>query len=214
LSATKKKRKKKKTAGAYLAFLSAKYHIYPDVLFCALLSAGEMGKAKCGPLTFERRAKIDKRIYYLVKEGSHVVAQFPVSKEFLERENNPIWNFMQNDLVRRCRREEHVKPKQPVYTHIEDLRVGARNVHLKAEVLKISKPVFVNSRYGDQVRLAKALLKDDTGEITLCLWREKVEAVSKGDLIEINNATVAKFRNEKQLTLSSKGSLRVIENMA
>lgn len=201
--------KRKNTTVAYLAFLTVKYDIHPDVLFSALLSAGEIGKAKCGPLSVERRGKISDRIYYLVKDGSEVVAQFPVSEQFLSCEKNPIWDFMEAYKVRTYRPTEPVKT---VYSQIEDLGVGRRNVNLKAQVVEVSEPKLVNSRYGNEIRLAKALLKDDTGLITLCLWREKVDAISSGDLIEVKNAVVTKFRNERQLTLSRNGTLQIVGN--
>ena len=201
--------KRKKGAGEYLAFLTVKYDIHPDVLFCALLSAGEIGKATCGSLSIECRGKIDNKIYYLIKEGSEVVAQFPISEELLAKQRNPIRNFMETDMVQSYKPDETEKP---FYSQIEDLKVGRTHVNLKAEVLDVSKPQYVNTQYGNRILLAKALLKDKTGEIKLCLWREQVESVSSGNKVEVQNASVTKFRGKKQLTLGNKGTIKIIEN--
>lgn len=198
--------RRKKSEGEYLAFLTVKYDVHPDMLFCALLAAGEMGKAKCGKLNVECRGEIDGKIYFLVKDGNEVISQFPVTAEFLEKRKNPIRNFMETDLVQNYRPEG---PEKKAYSQIEDLKVGATHVNMKAEVLKVSKPRLVNTQYGNRIRMAKAVIKDETGEINLCLWREQVDAVSKGDRIEIENASVTKFQNLKQLTMGHKGKMKI-----
>lgn len=207
----KKKLKRKRGAGEYLAFLTVKYDIHPDILFCAMLSAGEIGKATCGSLTVECRGKVDGKIYYLLKKGSEVVAQIPVSEELLARRLNPIRRFMETDMVRSYKPPE---PEKPYYSHIEDLKIGSHNVNLKVDVVEVSEPQFVNTQYGNCIRLAKALLKDETGEINLCLWREQIDAVSAGDRVELESASVTKFKGEKQLTLGNKGTLKTIQNTA
>jgi replication factor A1 len=200
--------RRKKAEGEYLAFLTVKYDVHPDMLFCALLAAGEMGKAKCGELEVECRGEIDDKIYFLIREGDQVVSQFPVAVDFLEKQKNPIRNFMETDLVQSFRPEQ---PSGKFYSQIEDLKVGATHVNLKAEVLKVTEPTLVNTQYGNRIRMAKALLKDSTGEINLCLWRDQVETVSKGDHIELENASVTKFRGTKQLTTGNKGILKVVD---
>ncbi|MCW4017533.1 MAG: hypothetical protein NWF00_02435 [Candidatus Bathyarchaeota archaeon] len=200
--------KRKKAEGEYLAFITVKYDIHPDMLFCALLAAGEMGKAKCGDLNVECRGKIDDKIYFLIREGDQVVSQFPVSEEFLEKQRNPIRNFMETEMVQSFKPEETEGSK---YREIEDLKVGATHVNLKAEVLTVSKPTYVNTRYGNRIRMAKALIKDETGEINLCLWREQVDTISKGDHIELEDVSVTQFRGSKQLTMGTKGTLKVID---
>jgi replication factor A1 len=177
------------------------------VLFCALLAAGEIGKAKCGVLSIECRSKTEDKMTFLIKEGSEVVAQLPVSVELLSKQRNPIRKYLDTDLVK-CFKPD--VPEGKIFSRIEDLKVGMKNVNLKAEVLDVSKPKRVMSRLGNQIRLAKALLKDETGEIKLCLWKEDVEAVSKGDQIEIENAKVTKFAGVKQLTIGSKSTLKII----
>jgi hypothetical protein len=200
--------RRKKAEGEYLAFLTVKYDIHPDVLFCALLAAGELGKAKCGELEVECRGEIDGKIYFLIREGDQVVSQFPVAAEFLEKQRNPIRNFMETDMVQNYRPDD---PQGKRYLQIEDLKVGATHINLKAEVLKVTEPTLVNTQYGNRIRMAKALLKDPTGEINLCLWREQVDSLSKGDHIELENASVTKFHGTKQLTTGNKGIIKIVD---
>lgn len=200
--------KRKKAAGEYLAYLTVKFDVHPDVIFCALLSAEETGKAKCGPLLVEYRGKIDDKNYFLFKDGSDVVAQFPVSEEMLARQRNPIRNFMESDMVQSYKSDE---PEEPIYSQIHELRTGNTHIHLRAKVKKVSKPQIVNTQYGNQIPMAKALLTDETGEINLCLWKEQIDSVYRGDYIEVQNATVRKFRDKNQLTLGNKGAIKTIQ---
>jgi len=71
-----------------------KYEVNPDALFCALLSAGESGEAKCGNLSIECRGKTKGKVIFLIKKDTEVVAQLSVSNIFLSQKGNPIRNFM------------------------------------------------------------------------------------------------------------------------
>jgi hypothetical protein len=202
--------KRKKSTGEYLAFLSVKYEISPDTLFCALLSAGENSKSRCGNLSIECRGKTKDKIIFLIMKDSEVVAQFPVSKKLLLEQGNPIGKFMETDIVRR-----HIaKETNMVYSQsIRDLRVGMRHVNLKGKVLEVTKPKHVVTRYGNHASLAKALIENETGKIKLCLWNEQVDSVSAGDTVKIENARVSVFSGERQLSLGKKGTLNHIVDL-
>ena len=200
--------RRKKSAGEYLACLSAKYDLDPDAFFCALLSAGENRKSRCGDLSIECRGKIKGKIMFLITEDSEVIAQFPVSENFLSQRGNPIRNFMDSDRVRK-----HVakRTRSADSCSIRDLRAGMNNVSLKAKVLEVTQPKHVVTRYGNLATLAKALIADETGKIKLCLWNEQIDSVAAGDTVQIENARTSTFRGERQLSLGKKGTLNNIE---
>ena len=201
--------KRKNSTREYLAFLSVKYEVNPDALFCALLAAGENGEAKCGNLSIEHRGKIRDRAVFLILEDSEVVAQLSVSKNFLLQQGNPIRAFMETDIVRRYINRE----TKPVHSGaIQDLRAGMRNVKLEAKVLEVTKSKLVVTRYGNNARLAKAVIADETGKIKLCLWNEQIDAVSAGDTIKIENAKVSVFSGERQVGLGKNGTLNNIDD--
>ena len=174
--------KRKKSAGEYLAFISVKYEISPDTLFYALLAAGENGESRCGNLSIERRGKIKDRAVFLIMDNDEVVAQFSVPKNFLLQQGNPIRTFMETDIVRRYINKE---TKLVQSGAIQDLRAGMSNVKVEAKVLEVTKPKLVVTRYGNNARLAKAIIADETGKIKLCLWNEQIDAVSAGDTVQI-----------------------------
>ena len=200
--------RRKKSAGEYLACLSVKYEVYPDALFCALLSAGENRKSRCGNLSIECRGKTKGKIIFLITEDSGVIAQFPVSENFLAQQGNPIRNFMETDRVRK-----HIvkKNRSAASRSIRDLRAGMSHVSLKAKVLEVTQPKHVVTRYGNLASLAKALIADETGKIKLCLWNEQIGAVAAGDTVQIENARTSTFKGERQLSLGKKGTVNNIE---
>ena len=200
--------KRKKSSGEYLAYISAKHDVDSDALFCALLSAGENKKSRCGDLSIECRGKVKDNIIFLITKNSKVVAQLPVSEEFLSRKGNPIRSFMETDMVRK---QAIKNAKIPDSYSIKDLRHGMTRVTLKAKVLEVTKPKQVFTRYGNYATLAKAVIADGTGEIKLCLWNEQIDAVSAGDTVQIENARTSTFRGERQLSLGKNGTLSNIE---
>jgi len=201
--------KRKKSSGEYLAFLSAKYELDPDTFFCALLSAGENRKSRCGELSIECRGKIKDRIIFLITDDSGVVAQLSVSETLLTKEGNPLRNFMGTDMVRK---HEAKKIRSPVSCSIQDLRAGMNHVNLKAKVLEVTQPKQVFTRYGNYATLAKAVIADETGKIKLCLWNDQIDAVSTGATVQIENARTSTFKGERQLSLGKKGTVSNIEH--
>jgi replication factor A1 len=199
----------KASPGEYLAFLSMKYRVDADDFFHALISAGERRSSKCGELSIECRSKQKNKIVLLITRNGRVAAQFPLPRDFLLQENNPLKGVgtmnMPNRLV--VRRDGHQASLQ-----IKDLRIGMKQVNLKAEVLEVAKPASVVTRFGGWANVANALVSDDTGTIKLCLWNEQINSVSAGDMIEIENASISTFRGEKQLRIGKKGVLRIAGN--
>ena len=201
--------KRKKSSGEYLAFISAKYEVDPDTFFCALLSAGENQKSRCGNLSIECRGKIKDKIIFLITENSQVVAQLSVPQTFLTKEGNPIRNFMGTEMIRK---HEARKIRSPASYSIQDLRAGMSHVNLKAKVLEVTQPKQVFPRYGNYASLAKAVIEDDTGKIKLCLWNDQIDAVSAGTTVQIENARTSTFKGERQLSLGKTGTVNNIEN--
>jgi replication factor A1 len=200
----------KVSAGEYLAFLSIKYEVDPDKLFYALISAGENQESTCGDLSITFRDKLQDKIVFLITKGPKVVAQFPISNEFLSEKTNPIKNISKTNLLRR---HQIKKNGAPYFIHIIDLRTGMKKVSVKARVLEIARPILVFTRFGNYASVANALIGDGTGTIKLCLWNEQINSVSVGDTIQIENATVSTFRGERQLRIGKKGILSEVEEV-
>lgn len=200
----------KVSVGEYLAFLSMKYEVDPDKLYYALISAGENQESTCGDLSIKFRDKLQDKVVLLITKGPKVVAQFPIPKEFLLGQINPIKNLSKTDLLRRHKIK---KNDEPYFLRIIDLRTGMKKVNVKARVLEIAGPILVFTRFGNYASVANALIADETGTIKLCLWNDQINSVSVGNIIQIKNASVSTFRGERQLRIGKKGILNEVKEM-
>jgi len=191
----------------YLYFLSVKYEVDFDSLFKGLVHARENQEILCGKLLIRCRQKARDHDVFLITNGYKVVAQFYVPKYFLDQPKQ-IGELKFIHLFKKFSKPGiNENPK-----HISDLRCGMKRINLKARVLDVPKATLVFTRFGEYARVANALIADETGAIKLCLWNEKINAVSVDSVVQIENASVTKFRGEKQLRLGKKARLRVIEN--
>jgi len=189
-----------------LAFLSVKHSVYLSGLFQALVSAKETRKSMCENLSVEYRGSVNKEAILLIKKDNKVLVQFRVTEELLSKTDIHFEKWMETDKVRK----QIAKQKRTTLsTLIRDLRTGMKKVNVEAEVLETQKPSLVHTQFGNSALVANALIADETGKITLCLWGEHVTSVAVGDTIQIKNASVSAFRGERQLRLGKSGTLSV-----
>jgi replication factor A1 len=86
-----------------------------------------------------------------------------------------------------------------------------KKIKLKAKVLEIPRPKLVFTRFGNYATVANASVTDETGTVKLCLWNEQISAVSAGDTVVIENASMSMYRGEPQLRIGRKGKINVVE---
>ena len=85
-----------------------------------------------------------------------------------------------------------------------------KKINLRARVLDVPKATLVFTRFGEYARVTNAVIADETGTIKLCLWNERINTVPVDSVVQIQNASVIKFRGENQLRLGKNGRLNVI----
>jgi len=200
----------KVSVGEYLAFLSLKYDVDPDQFFNAISSAWEKQKAKCGELLIECRGKKQDSAIFLMTRNSKVLAQFPIPREFLLEQANPIRNYRTTGMIHRHTSREN-DGQYP--SCIKNLRAGMKKINLRAKILEIPKPTLVFTRFGNYASVANAFITDETGRIKLCLWNEQISSISVGDTVQIENAHMSLFRGEPQLRIGKNGKVSVVEKM-
>jgi len=93
---------------------------------------------------------------------------------------------------------------------IADIREGMSNISLEAKVIEISETRSVRTRFGRR-DVADALIKDETGEISLTLWQDQINTVKVGDRISIRGAFVTRFKEKLQVNVPRSGKIEVIE---
>lgn len=92
---------------------------------------------------------------------------------------------------------------------ISELQPKQSNVDIEVEIISIEEPRTI-SRYDRDIRVANALVKDDSGEIKMTFWNEDIEKVKPGMKIKITNGYVNEFQGEKQLTSGKFGKFEVL----
>lgn len=93
---------------------------------------------------------------------------------------------------------------------ISEIQRGASNVSLTAKVIDISERREVQTRFGKR-SVADVLIEDDSGQISMSLWEDKIDAVSVGDTVDISGAYVTEFKQKLQLNIPKTGKLEVIK---
>jgi hypothetical protein len=198
-------KQKKPTLNEQIALLSAQYSVYPAELFQALIQAKKSTKTACEDLTVEYRGTIENEAIFLIKRNNNVVVQFRVPEDTLQKKDITFENWMNTDKIRREIAKQN--PQPPQSKQIKDLRHGMKKINIKATVLETPKPQMVRTQYGNTVNMANVQIEDETGKIKLCLWDHQVDTVKAGDMVQINGASVATFKGERQLRIGKTGTI-------
>jgi len=92
---------------------------------------------------------------------------------------------------------------------VSELRPGTKNVNITVKIEEIEPAREVQSRTGEQLRVANAVASDDSGKVKMSLWNEDIDRVKANDTITIDNGYVSSFRGEIQLSVGKYGKLSV-----
>lgn len=94
---------------------------------------------------------------------------------------------------------------------ISELKPNQGKVDIEVTIKNVGE-VRVFNKYGKDLRVANAIVTDETGETTLSLWNEDIDKVKEGDKVKINNGYVSQFNGKNQLTSGKFGNLEIIKN--
>jgi len=193
----------------YLAEISIKYSVDSDRFFECFLDAAQHQESKCGKLSIECRAREKDYITFLIAKDREAIGQFHMSEYLLKRKTNPLKEFTRRLSTMRILTQE---AKLKSYK-IGDLRAGMKRLNLTAEVLKVSQPIQIATRFGNYTNMVNALIADETGTIKLSLLGSQIIMVSVHDTVQIENAHVAWFRGERQLRIGKHGKINVVQRL-
>jgi len=62
-------------------------------------------------------------------------------------------------------------------------------------------------KFGKQIRVCNATIKDDSGEVQLTLWNDEIEQVQAGDKISIIDGWVKEWQDKLQISAGRSGKL-------
>lgn len=89
---------------------------------------------------------------------------------------------------------------------ISELIPRQGNVEVEGEVVEVGE-VKTFSKFGRELRVADAVLKDDSGTIKMSLWNDDATRFKAGDKIRITNGYVNEFQGDNQLTAGKFGKI-------
>ncbi len=93
---------------------------------------------------------------------------------------------------------------------ISDLKSGQGKVDIEVVVKSKEVPRIFN-KYGRDLKVANAIVSDDSGDIKLSLWNDDADKVQPGQKLKITNGYVSEFNGEKQLTSGKFGKLEILD---
>ena len=93
---------------------------------------------------------------------------------------------------------------------IGELKAYMNDVSLKAKIAELKEPREIMTKFGTTTTLTEAILEDDSGTIKLTLWGNQAESMEEGSEIEIAGGFTKEFRDELQLGIGKKGSIKLL----
>ena len=98
-------------------------------------------------------------------------------------------------------------------TNISELMVKQGNVEVQGVIKEIGETKTFN-KFGKELKVADAILEDESGSIKLTLWNDDSQRYKEGDKVKITNGYVNEFQGEKQLTAGKYGKIeKISENI-
>jgi len=93
---------------------------------------------------------------------------------------------------------------------ISELKTGQGSVNVQGTIKNISDTRAFN-KYGRDLKVANALLEDESGAIKITLWNDDITRIKNEDKIKISNGFVGEFQGEKQLSAGKFGKIEVVD---
>lgn len=91
---------------------------------------------------------------------------------------------------------------------IAGLKVGAKNIELKAKIVDLPAHIQVMTRFGSTTSVTNATMEDSSGKVKLVLWGDQVKGLKVGDTIEIKGGYLKEYKGERQFGISRKGKIK------
>ena len=92
---------------------------------------------------------------------------------------------------------------------ISQIRSGMDGITVSGRITSIGIKSIVKTRYGEAA-VVRSVLEDDTGTITLNLWRGQIDLVREGDDVRVENAFVRTYRDQLELNVGGRGRIVVL----
>lgn len=90
--------------------------------------------------------------------------------------------------------------------NISEVKAGG-NINVEGELIEVGEERSVTTRFGKQLRVCDAQLKDDSGQIQFTFWGDDVGKYSAGEKIKVENGWASEFKGKVQLSAGKFGKI-------
>ncbi len=94
---------------------------------------------------------------------------------------------------------------------VKDVKPNQGKIDLVVEVVNKQEPRSFE-KFGKKGKVCNAVVKDDSGEITLTLWNEDVDKINVGDKVRVQDGWCSEYKGEKQLSTGKFGKIEVLQS--
>lgn len=98
-----------------------------------------------------------------------------------------------------------------IYT-VQDLEENLGGVSIRLRILSKSEPRSVKTKDGQEHSVVDAMAGDRTGIVRLSLWDERIREVEEGDVIDVENGYVNRFKGRLNLNIGKFGTLEKVDD--
>ncbi len=97
---------------------------------------------------------------------------------------------------------------------LSELRPGMEHKDFELKILQINKPKVVTSKTGYEFTIVEGKVKDDTSEINLTVWDDKIgelEGIQIGDIVILKNTFITSFKGELSINVGRDSKIIKLE---
>lgn len=98
-----------------------------------------------------------------------------------------------------------------LYT-IRGLRENIRGVIIRVRVISKNDPREVKTKDGSTHTVVDSLVGDRTGIIIMSLWDDDAKQIEEGDIIDIKNGYVSRFKGRIRLNIGKYGEFEKVDD--
>jgi len=95
---------------------------------------------------------------------------------------------------------------------VRDLEDKASGIQIRLRVITKDEPRTVKTKDGTEHRVVDVHVGDRTGTTYLSLWDERTKSIDIGDIIDIENGYVSRFKGRLRLNIGKFGTLEKVED--
>ncbi len=104
------------------------------------------------------------------------------------------------------------EPEELQFVNVADLREGMTKVNIIVKVKEKLEAREVAFRDGTKHRVATTTVGDTTGMINLSLFDDMIEKVNEGEIFQLTNCYIKKFKDTLQLNIGKFGKFEKIKH--